>query len=61
MKRFLVFSLQILVVAIVGYILWYAFYGRPDVPFFAWLIICFGAACLGLIPYLMAEWWRRKK
>ncbi len=56
-KSMLVYASQVVVVALAGYSLWYLMYGKPDVPLFVWILICVGAALLGLIPYLLR--WRR--
>ena len=51
-KSLLVYASQVVVIALVGYSLWYLIYGKPDVPLFVWVLICVGAGLLGLIPYL---------
>ena len=52
MSRFSNLALQVITVAILGYLLRWALYGRSDIPFFAWIVICLAAVALGLSPYL---------
>ena len=60
-KSVLVYALQVAVIAIVGYALWYLIYGNPSVPFFVWILICIGAGLLGLVPYLLGAFGRGRK
>ena len=49
-KNLLVYASQVVVTAVVGYALWYLFYGEPKVPFLVWVLICIGAGLLVTCP-----------
>lgn len=59
MSRLSNFALQTTAVAILGYVLWWVLYGRPDIPFLVWIMICSVAGLLGLIPCMFVSRERR--
>ena len=60
LRSLLRYGAQIAVVAFVGYVIWYWAYGKPNVPLGAWLVICLFAALIGLIPYAIGAFLRRR-
>lgn len=60
MSRLSNFALQVITVAVLGYLLRWVLYGGPAIPFFAWIVICLVAGGLGLIPYMFVRRQRRK-
>lgn len=61
MKSVLIYVAQVSVVAVVGYILWLVAYGKPDIAFHIWLLICFAAAALATVPYVIYHFFKRSR
>lgn len=61
MRRLLIYAIQVVAVAMVGYLAWYVLYGGPDMSLSVWLLICILAAALGLVPYVLSGLLRRKR